>query len=92
MNLINIDVDYHRNLGGFEQVMFCNYPEAAHNTTIFADNLTLYYAQDRAVNPIRKQALRNQQPGNLIVNNYRSEVYLTPNEPYGILAVYLTNE
>ena len=92
MNLINIDVDYHRNLGGFEMVMFCNYPEAELNTTVFVDNIKFYYANDRAVNPVRKQALRNHQPGSFIVNNYHSEIYLTPNEPYAILAMYLLNE
>ena len=92
MNLINLDIDFHRNLAGFDQLMFCNYPEAALNTTIFVDNFTLYYAQEREVNPIKGQAVRNQQPGDFIVNNYHSEVYLKPNEPIGILAIYITNE
>ena len=88
MNLINVDVDYHRNLGGFEQEMFCNYPEAVLDTTIFADNITFYYGTDRAVHPVRKQVLRNQQPGNYIVNNFHSGIYISPNEPYGILSMY----
>ena len=92
MNLINLDVDYHRNLGGFEQVMFCNYPEAELNTTVYVENITFYYARDKAVYPVRKQVLRSQQPGNFIVNNYNSQIHLVPNEPYGILSVYLTNE
>ena len=43
MNLINTEVDYYRNLGGFEQVMFCNYPEAELDTTVFVDNIHFYY-------------------------------------------------
>ena len=91
MNLINIDVDYYRNLGGFEQIMFCNYPEAVIDTTIYADNFKIYYGSDREIY-VNKQALRNQQPGTFIVNNYHSEIYTEPNEPYGVLTVYLTNE
>ena len=53
MNLINLDVDYYRNLGGFEQVMFCNYPEAELNTTIFVDNIHFYYGSERAVHPVK---------------------------------------
>ena len=92
MNLINLDVDYYRNLGGFEMETFCNYPEAELDTTIFADNITFYYGNGRAVHPVRKQVLRNQQPGNYIVNNYRSDTYLTPNEPYGMFSLYLSYE
>ena len=70
MNLINLDIDYHRNLGGFEMEVVCNYPEAELDTLMLVDNLTFYYGSDRAVNPIRKQMLTNQQPGDFIVNNY----------------------
>ena len=90
MNLINLDIDYHRNLGGFEMEVVCNYPEAELDTLMFVDNLKFYYGSDRAVNPIRKQMLTNQQPGDFIVNNYHSEIYLMPNEPYGMLVLYLT--
>ena len=90
MNLINLDVDYYRNLGGFEMEVVCNYPEAELDTTIFVDNITFYYGSDRAVVPVRKQLLTNQQPGNFIVNNYHSEIYLTRTEPYGLLVLYLT--
>ena len=90
MNLINLDIDYHRNLGGFEMEVVCNYPEAELDTLMLVDNLTFYYGSDRAVNPIRKQMLTNQQPGDFIVNNYHSEIYLMPNEPYGMLVLYLT--
>ena len=92
MNLINLDIDYHRNLGGFEMEVVCNYPEAELDTLMLVDNLTFYYGSDRAVNPIRKQMLTNQQPGDFIVNNYHSEIYLMPNEPYGMLVLYLTYE
>ena len=92
MNLINLDIDYHRNLGGFEMEVACNYPEAELDTLMLVDNLTFYYGSDRAVNPIRKQMLTNQQPGDFIVNNYHSEIYLMPNEPYGMLVLYLTYE
>ena len=90
MNLINIDVDYHRSSGGFEMETFCNYPEAELDTTIFADNLTFYYGNSRTVNPVRKNQLRNQQPGNYIVSNYRSETYQTPNEAKGMFTLYPT--
>ena len=60
MNLINLDIDYHRNLGGFEMEVVCNYPEAELDTLMLVDNLTFYYGSDRAVNPIRKQMLTNQ--------------------------------
>ena len=92
MNLINIDVDYYRSVGGFDQQMFCNYPEAEHNTTIFADNVHFYYGKDRALSHVKKQMLRNQQPGNFIVNNYISEVWVAPFEQYGLLVVYLNYE
>ena len=91
MNMMNIDVDYHRNLGGFDQDMFCNYPEAVLDTTVFVDNIHFYYSSDRQVVPINKQALRSQQPSEFIVNNYRSDVFYYNTEQHGILSVYLTN-
>ena len=53
MNLINVDVDYSRNLGGFDMKTFCNYPEAELDTVIFANNLTFYYGNGRTVNPVK---------------------------------------
>ena len=91
MNLINIDVDYYRNSGGFEQVVFCNYPEAALNTTMYVDNIHFYYGNDREVIPVRKQALRSQQTGAFIINNYLSNVFSVKGEPYGLLCLYLSN-
>ena len=91
MNMMNIEVDYYRNQGGFEQYMFCNYPEAVLNTTVYVDNIHFFYSRDRQVIHVNKQALRNQQPSEFIVNNYRSDMYLNNNEQHGILAVFLTN-
>ena len=91
MNMINIDVDYHRNLGGFDQDMFCNYPEAVLDTTVLFDNIHFYYGSDREVIPVNKQALRNQQPGKFIVNNYLSDIFYYNTEQHGILAIFLTN-
>ena len=90
MNLINVDVDYYRNLGGFDMATICNYPEAELDTTIFVDNLTFYYSNGRTVNPVLQNQLRNQQPGNYVVSNYRSETYLTPNEAKGMFSLYLS--
>ena len=91
MNLMNIDVDYHRNSGGFEQVMFCNYPEAVLDTTVFVDTIHFYYTNDRKVVPVRKQALRSQQTGTFIVKNYLSNMFTVKGEAYGILSVFLSN-
>ena len=71
--------------------VFCNYPEAELNTTMFVENITFYYGAEKAVFPIRKQILRNQQPGAFIVNNYYSEIYITRGEQFGILVLYLSN-
>ena len=90
VNLINVDVDYYRNLGGFDMEIICNYPETKLDTTIFADNLTFYYSNGRTVNPVIQNQLRNQQPGNYVVSNYRSETYQTSNEAKGMFSLYLS--
>ena len=92
MNLINVDVDYYKNFGGFDMQMFCNYPEAELDTTIFVDNITFYYGSERAVNPISRRTLRNQQPGKYIVNNYYAETYVAQNEQHGMLSLYLSQD
>ena len=47
----NIDVDYYRNLGGFDMIMDCNYPEANLHANMYALNTSFYYGSERAVIP-----------------------------------------
>ena len=49
---------------------------------MYADNITFYYGQERVINPVYGGMLRCELPGNLIVSNYHSEVYVLPNEPH----------
>ena len=58
---------------------------------MYVDNITFYYGQERVMNPVYGNILRSQLPGNFIVNDFHSEIYVLPNEPHAILALYPPN-
>ena len=87
----NIDVDYYRNLGGFDMIMDCNYPEANLHANMYALNTSFYYGSERAVNPTTGAQLESGLPGDMVVVDHVADTYIYFHEKHG-LVVFKTSE
>ena len=88
MIIENIHSDFYRNYGGFSLSIDCNYPEAYMNASIYSDNTTFYYSQERMVFPAPESTLRSEMPGEFIVSNYIGEVYNVDVDGTGTFALF----
>ena len=87
----NIHADMHKSKGGFGMAIDCHYPEAYLGASIYADNLTFYYSQDRAVFPAPESALRSEMPGDFIVSNYHADIYNVDIDGTGTFTLFPKN-
>ena len=84
----NVDVDYYRSKGGFAMEISCHYPEAYLDASVYADNITFHYKQERIVYPIIQSALRSEMPGNFTVSNLHSELFYTFTDETAVYALF----
>ena len=89
IDLENINIDQYKSIGGFDMDMQCNYPEAEIDAHLYAKNINIFYSQDRLVFPTLGAALESQLPGDMVVENYISTTYLTPEEFSGVLNCFV---
>ena len=61
-------------------IMQWNYPEAALDTDMYAKNTTFYASQKWIVSPLVGDMLESQLPGNMVVEDYYSTVYVEAND------------
>ena len=88
LNLIlkNIDIDYSRNIGGFNINPVCNYPEAYLEGMTSVTNITFYYAGgSRLVDSLYFHFFLFTGPGPYLINGLSSAVYTTYSESRNIL-------
>ena len=72
----NIDVDYSRNIYGFNIYPTCNYPAAYIGGIVNLTNINLYYSNgDRLVSATFGHAIRYSGPANFYVNSVYSKIY-----------------
>ena len=74
--LVNLDIDFYQNIGGFDLRVQCNYPEAFLEETIYANNITFYFGTDRAVSGSIDGQFTYIGPGNLTMIDYYSDIYV----------------
>ena len=74
----NIDLDYSRNIGGFNVGVVWNYPEAYIEGVVNITNMKVYYSTpDRLIDTLFFHVFRYDGPGHYVVNGYYSAVYST---------------
>ena len=81
IHIENIDVDYYKGLGGFFVNALCNYPEAEIETLMYVKNFSVYYSQQRLVNPTMAPVADLRGSGHYVINDLHSSVWSYLNEP-----------
>ena len=71
----NIHADMYKSKGGHGMAIDCQYPEAYLGASVYSDNVTFYYSQERVVFPVQESLLRSEMPGEFIVSNYVADIF-----------------